>query len=115
MHDIFTKVSNTTQNITSNIKRGAQDLYTQYQQNVQNNQHNQQNINMGHMGNMNPNNGNSSHVHHSNSINSNTMGNEENPFLQVNVPPGTMPPSTYVTVGQHQVMVERHLAEGKML
>jgi len=109
MHDIFTKVSNTTQNITSNIKRGAQDLYTQYQQNVQNNQ---QNLNVGHMGNINPNNGNTSNIRHSSSVNSHSMGNEENPFLQINVPPGTIPPGTYVTVGQYQVMIERHLAEG---
>ncbi|KAL6605102.1 kinase-like protein [Neocallimastix sp. 'constans'] len=36
----------------------------------------------------------------------------ENPFRQITVPQGTIPPGTYITIGQYQVMIERHLAEG---
>eukprot|EP00833_Pecoramyces_ruminatium_P004155 jgi/Orpsp1_1/1178187/evm.model.c7180000064364.1 len=108
MHDIFSKVSNTTQGITSSLKREAQNLYAQYQQNQNQGQNMNMNNNMNsNMGNMN---GNNSNINNNN--NNNNMGMGENPFLQVTAPPGTLPPGTYVTVGQYQVIIERHLAEG---
>jgi AP2-associated kinase len=104
MHDIFSKVSNTTQGITSSIKREAQNLYAQYQQNQNQNMNGNNNMN-NNMRNMNGN-GNPSNM------NNNNIGMGENPFLQAAAPPGTIPPGTYVTVGKYQVMIERHLAEG---
>jgi len=110
MHDIFSKVSNTTQGITSSLKREAQNLYAQYQQNQNQGQNMNMNNNMNNnMGNMNGN-GNTSNINSNN--NNNNMGIGENPFLQVAIPPGTIPPGTCITVGQYQVMIERHLAEG---
>lgn len=32
-----------------------------------------------------------------------------------NIPPGTFPPGTPITVGQHKCTIERYLSEGKLL
>lgn len=86
MHGLFSKVSATTQGITMSIKREAASMYSQYQQNIQASNENKDKP-------------------------ENEVAVEENPF-QVPVPPGTIPPGTFITVGSFNVMIEKHLAEG---